>query len=117
MNIVRAQDTKLVHRNPLYFYTLTMKNPKEKLRKRFFYHCNNNKRIIHLEINLLKETRDFYAEKYDTNERNYGRHQQMEQYTMFLDWKNQYSKNNYNTKAIYRLNSLSNYQWYFSQNK
>ena len=36
---------------------------------------------------------------------------------MFLDWKNQYSKNNYNTKAIYRLNSLSNYQWYFSQNK
>ena len=26
----------------------------------------------------------------------------MEQYTMFVDWKNQYSENEYSTQAIYR---------------
>ena len=33
MNIVKLQDIKLMHRSPLYFYTLTMKKQKEKLRK------------------------------------------------------------------------------------
>ena len=30
---IKLQDTKLLHRNLLYFYTLMMKNLKEKLRK------------------------------------------------------------------------------------
>ena len=33
MNTVKLQDIKLIHRNPLHPYTLTMKNQKEKLRK------------------------------------------------------------------------------------
>ena len=30
----------------------------------------------------------------------------MEKYTMFVDWKNQYSENEYSIKAIYRLNTI-----------
>ena len=33
MNTVKLQDVKLIYRNPLHSYTLTMKNKKEKLRK------------------------------------------------------------------------------------
>ena len=32
-NLVKLQDTKLMHRNLLHYYTLMMKNLKEKLRK------------------------------------------------------------------------------------
>ena len=35
MNIVKVQDIKLTHRNPLHSYTLTMKKQKKKLRKQF----------------------------------------------------------------------------------
>ena len=30
----------------------------------------------------------------------------MEKYIMFMDWKNQYSENEYTTKAIYRFNAI-----------
>ena len=30
----------------------------------------------------------------------------MEKYTMFVDWKNQYSENEYTIKAIYRFNTI-----------
>ena len=30
----------------------------------------------------------------------------MKKYTMFMDWKNQYSENEYTTKAIYRFNTI-----------
>ena len=30
----------------------------------------------------------------------------MEKYTVFMDWKNQYSENGYTTKAIYRFNAI-----------
>ena len=33
VNIVKLQDIKLIHRNHLYFYTLTMKNQSEKLKQ------------------------------------------------------------------------------------
>ena len=32
INLVNLQDTKLIHRNPLHFYTLTVKGQKDKLR-------------------------------------------------------------------------------------
>ena len=31
----------------------------------------------------------------------------MEKYTVFMDWKNQYSENEYIPKAIYRFNAIS----------
>jgi len=33
MNLAKSQDTKLIHRNQRLFYTLTMKDQKEKLEK------------------------------------------------------------------------------------
>ena len=30
----------------------------------------------------------------------------MEKYTTFMDWKNQYSENEYTTKAIYRFSAI-----------
>ena len=35
MNLVKFQVTKLIHRNMLQFYTLTMKEQKEKFKKKF----------------------------------------------------------------------------------
>ena len=46
MNLAKLQDTKSIQRNHLHFYILTMKNQKEKSRKRksetinSIYHCN-----------------------------------------------------------------------------
>ena len=65
MNIVKLQDIKLTHRNPLHSYTLTMRKQKEKLRKQ--YHSPlQQKRIKYLGINLPKETKDKYIENYKT---------------------------------------------------
>ena len=50
------------------------------------------------KINLPKETKELYTENYDTSERNQRQHKQMERYFMFLDRKNQYFENDYNTK-------------------
>ena len=58
------------------------------------------KRIKYLGVYLPKETKDLYIEKYktlmkqikdDTNK--------MEKYTMFMDWKNQYSENEYTIQS------------------
>ena len=42
MNLVRLQDTKLMHRNLLHFYALTKKDQKEKLRKQFHLPSQQN---------------------------------------------------------------------------
>ena len=38
MNLIRLQDIKLIHRNQLHSYTLTMKDQKENLGKQSIYH-------------------------------------------------------------------------------
>ena len=43
MNIVKLQDIKLTHRNPLHSYTLTMRKQKEKLRKLYHSPLQQNK--------------------------------------------------------------------------
>ena len=97
MNIVKLQDIKLIHGNPLDFYTLTKKNQEEKLRKTIPF----NTKIRYLGINLPEETKHLYAENYKTlmketkDDTNRWR-----DYTMFLDRKNQYCENDYTTKAI-----------------
>ena len=55
------------------------------------------KRIKYLGINLPKEAKDLYSE--DTDESNWRWYKQMERYTMFLDWKNQYCENDYTTQS------------------
>ena len=63
MNIVKLQDIKSTHRNPLHSYTLILRKQKEKLRKQF-HSPLAMKRIKYLGINLPKETKDLYLENY-----------------------------------------------------
>ena len=65
MNIVRLQDIKLIHRNPMHSYTLTMRKQKEKLREKIPFTIVM-KRIKYLGRNLPKETEDLYIENYKT---------------------------------------------------
>ena len=52
-------------------------------------------KIKYLGIHLTKEVKDLYAEKYKINQR---RCKEMERYSMFLDWENQYCKNGHTTQ-------------------
>ena len=45
MNIVKSQNIKSIHRNPLDSYTLTMKIQTEKLRKQSTDHYNKKNKI------------------------------------------------------------------------
>ena len=54
MNIVKLQDIKSTHRNPLHSYTLTMR--KQKKIKKTIPFTIATKRIKYLGIYLLKET-------------------------------------------------------------
>ena len=65
MNIVKLQNIKLTHRNPLHSYTLTIRKQKEKLRKQF-HSPLQQKRIKYFGIHLPKETKDLYIENYKT---------------------------------------------------
>ena len=63
MNIVKLQDIKLIHRNPLHSYTLTMKNREIKGTIPFTI---ATKRIKYLGLNLPKDTKDLYTGNYKT---------------------------------------------------
>ena len=58
------------------------------------------------KIDSPKETKQLYAENYDTSERNQRRHKQMERYFMFLGRKNWYCENAYTTKHNHRFNVI-----------
>ena len=63
------------------------------------------KRIKYLGVYLPKETKDLYIENNKSLMKERG-HKQLEKYTVFMDWKNQYSENEYTTQAIYRFNVI-----------
>ena len=69
MNLPTLQNKKSLHKNHLHFYTLTMKNQKEKLRNQS-HSLLQQKRIKYLGINLPKETKELYTEKQDPDKRN-----------------------------------------------
>ena len=54
MNLVKLQDTKLIHTNFLHSYRLTIKDQKE--------NCHHVKKNKMLRINLSKEAKDRYSE-------------------------------------------------------
>ena len=58
MNSVKFQDTKLVYRNLLHFYTLRINYQKEKWRKQL--HVPSIKKNKYLRINLIKKVKDLY---------------------------------------------------------
>ena len=55
------QDIGLIYRNQLHFYTLPMKDQKEKFKK---FHLPLHQKEKYLGINLSKETKDLYSENY-----------------------------------------------------
>ena len=57
------------------------------------------KRIKYLRVYLPKETKDLYIENYKTLMKEIRGHKQMEKYTVFMDWKNQYCQNDYTTQS------------------
>ena len=64
MNIVKLQDIKPTHRNPLHSYTLIMRKQREiKVTIPF---TTAMKRIKYLGMYLPKETKDLYIENYKT---------------------------------------------------
>ena len=98
MNFAKLKDTKLIHKNHLYFYILTMKNQKEIMESIPF--TTATKIIKYLWINLPKETKELYTEIYKTlMTRNQRWQEQMERYSMVLGRKNQYCENDYTTKC------------------
>ena len=64
MNIVKLQDIKLTHRNPLHSYTLTMRKQREI--KETIPFTIATKRIKYLGVYLPKETKDPNTENYKT---------------------------------------------------
>ena len=61
MNIIKLQDIKLTHRNPLHSYTLN--NEKTEI-KEIISFTIAMKRIKYLGIRLPKETKELYIENY-----------------------------------------------------
>ena len=107
-----------MHRNLLPFYALMMKNLKEKLRKHSRLPLQQQQQQKYLGINLPRETKDLYAENYKTlikeikDDTNRWR-------DIPCSWIGRINlvKMTILPKAIYRsMQSLSNYQWHFSQN-
>ena len=96
MNIVKFQDIKSTHRSLAFLYTNNEKVEKEI--KEIIPFTIATKRIKYFGIYLPKETKDLYIENYKTlvKEIKEGTNRL---YTMFMDWKNQYSKNVYITQS------------------
>ena len=65
MNLVKLQDTKLIHRNLFYSYTPTIKRSEREIKETIPF-IITSKRIKYLEINLPKEIKDLYSENYKT---------------------------------------------------
>ena len=72
MNIVKLQDIKSTHRNPLHSYTLAMRKQNKKSRKQIPFTITM-KRLKDFGIYLTKKTKDLYIENYKTPR---GKHRQ-----------------------------------------
>ena len=64
------------------------------------------KGMKYLGKNLPKEVKDLYPENCKTLMKGIKDDKQMERYTMFLDWKNQYCKMTVLPKAIFRFSAI-----------
>ena len=57
------------------------------------------KRIKYLGVYLPQETKDIYIENNKTLMKEIRGQKQMQKYTVFMDWKNQYCQNGYTTQS------------------
>ena len=61
MNLLTFQVIKSIHRNLFHFYTQTMKDQKDKLKKHFHL-LSQEKKNKNLEISLSEETKNLHCE-------------------------------------------------------
>ena len=65
MNIGKLQDIKLIHRNPLHSYKITLKKIERQIKETISF-IIAIKKIKYLVINLPKETKGPYIENHKT---------------------------------------------------
>ena len=82
MNSVKLQDTKLIHRNLLCFYTIVTNYQKDKLGKQSHLPLHKKKDL------LPKELKDLYSENYRSLLKETEDDTKVERYNMFMNWKN-----------------------------
>ena len=92
MNRVKLQDIQ----NSLAFLYINNEKTEREIKEKIPLSIAM-KRIKHLGINLPKETKNLYTEKYKTLMKKIK--DDKSRWTMFLDWKNQYSENEYTTQS------------------
>ena len=97
VNVIKSQDIKLIHRNPLPSYRLTWKFRKRNYGNNLIHHFN--KRIKYRGINLPKETKTCMPKTIRHWWKKSNMTEQMERYIMLLYWKVQYCENDYTTQS------------------
>ena len=107
MNLVKLQDTRLIYRNILLFCVLIMNYQKEKLRKETITFTIISKRIKFLRINLIKEVKNLFTEKYKTLMKEFENHTKIWK-DILCSWIGRISiaKMPILYKAIYRYNAI-----------
>ena len=77
-------------------FLYTNKEKTERKNKETITFTTATKKIKYLGVYLLKETKHLYIENYKTLMKEI---KEMEKYTVFVDWKNQYCQNGYTTQS------------------
>ena len=113
MNIIKSQDIKLIHRNPLHSYRLIWKFRKRNYGNNLIHHFS--KRIKYLRINLPKEAKTCMQRtirhwwKKSKMKKTDGEIHLVLGLKELVLWKWLY----YPKQSTDSMQSISNYQWYF----
>ena len=98
MNTVKSQDIKLTQKSLAFLYTNNEKTEREI--KETIPFTIAMKRIKYLVINLPEETKDLYIENYKTLMKRIKEDtNRWRNIPCFMDWKNQYSEDEYTTQS------------------
>ena len=90
INSVKLEDIKTnTKKSTVFIYAKNEVLEREIQKNTIFITASEKKNPHYLGINIIKEIKDIYIEKY-INERNWRRHKWMETYSILMDWKNQY---------------------------
>ena len=117
MNLVNQQHTKSIHRNTLHSYTLTTKQSEREIKETIPFTIAT-KRIKYLGINLPEETKDLYAENCKTLTKELRQHKQKQLISCSSTGRiNIMKKTTFHKNSTDSMQSVSNYQWHFSQSQ
>ena len=114
MSLVKFQDTKLIHRNLLHFYTVTMNVQKEKLGKPSHISSHQKESIKYLGINPPKERNYLYSENYMVLWKKSKMTQTDGKIYHALGLEESILSKYYSRQSTDSMQSLSTYQWHSS---